>query len=331
MENAIAELNDARQAIDESLQRSEGDPAATREASRALQRAAEQLRENALGNMEERLARTGRQVENLLSDQRNIMDLLDDIQRDAIDASNERRAPLYDDFAMEPYAERKRRMQQDLNEVTRDIGEVGEAIRDRETRELLERAVIELSQERVDERLAASAEAFEYGQPLYAIGNEASVERALMQLSRRVEQARQRLSESDPQGQGGESVLAQVRTLRQALANAAPANDSGGGYDGDRVSGILRAADALEYRLEQEFGDGFEFDTGQSRARYVPRGTDSANDEALAQMTRDRLDLIEATLLNRDAAPIRAQEPRDDGRDSEAAARYFRDLSRPEG
>ena len=46
---------------------------------------------------------------------------------------------------------------------------------------------------------------------------------------------------------------------------------------------------------------------------------------------RDRLDLIEAALLNSDKAPIRAQEPRDQERDSEAAARYFRDLSRPEG
>jgi hypothetical protein len=45
-------------------------------------------------------------------------------------------------------------------------------------------------------------------------------------------------------------------------------------------------------------------------------------------MTLERLDLIEAALETADTPPIRAQEPRDVSRDSAAAARYFRDLSR---
>jgi hypothetical protein len=45
-------------------------------------------------------------------------------------------------------------------------------------------------------------------------------------------------------------------------------------------------------------------------------------------MTLERLDLIEATLESVDSPPVRAQDPRNAARDSAAAARYFRDLSR---
>ena len=343
MENAIAELNQAREAIDRSLQQQGSDPEANRQASRAaadaIQRASEQLREQAFGNMDERLARTERSVENLISDQRNIMDRLDEVQDDALNArtGDERR---FDDYAMEPYGERKRRMQQDLNEITREIGEVGEAISDPETSRVLEQAVGELAQERLDERLAASADAFEFGRPLYAIGNEAAVERALERLSDRLGQAR-RLLESSEDASGGESTLAQIRELRSQLGEALQGGAQPGGqferqdgigaFDTSDMEALFRRADALESRLGYQFGDEFELDTTLSREAYLERGTDAGNTEALAQLMKDRLDLIEAALVNLDAEPIRAQEPRDQERDSEAAARYFKDLSRPEG
>jgi hypothetical protein len=66
----------------------------------------------------------------------------------------------------------------------------------------------------------------------------------------------------------------------------------------------------------------------RDRGVYTIRGTAADNTEALYRMTLERLDLIEAALESADTPPIRAQEPRDVSRDSAAAARYFRDLSR---
>jgi hypothetical protein len=94
------------------------------------------------------------------------------------------------------------------------------------------------------------------------------------------------------------------------------------------MEAMLRQADALESRAGQELGDDFELDTTLSREAYVERGTEAANSEALAQLMKDRLDLIEAALVNQEAAPIRAQEPRDGERDSEEASSYFRSLGR---
>ncbi len=349
LENAISELDRARQSISESLSRQQSDTAASRAATEAIRRAAEQLRDEAVGNLDERLARSERAVQNLLADQRNIMDRLDEVQDDALDARDgvERR---FDDYAMEPYAERKRRMQGDLNDLTRELGELGNAMEDGDTAAVLAEASRELAEERLDERLAASADAFEFGRPLYAIGNEAAVEQALERLAGRLEQARRMLASSD--GQSSEnSTLAEVRELRAELAEltgsnsaddqpggtasgaiggAVPRGEPGrGAFDQSTMEALLRRADALEYRLGQELGADLPFDTRFSREAYSERGTDAANTQALAELMSDRLDLMEAALTNLDRVPIRAQEPRDEARDSDAAARYFETLSQP--
>ena len=328
--NAIAELSEARDAIDRSLERASGESGSTQQASQALRRAAQQLREEERGNLDQKLARSGRQIENLLADQRNSIDRLQELQKEVLDASRAGEIDPFDNYAMESYAVRKRRMQQDLDDITRDLDEVGDALagRDPDTRRVLQRALIELSEQRVDERLAASADAFEYGRPLFAIGNEATVERALQRLGDRVRQAR-RLLESGAAAVRDDTTLARVRALRRALANSIPADSAAGGYDDANVTGIVRATDALEFRLGQELGAGFNLDTALNRAAYVPRGTDAGNTDALVQMTKDRLDLMESVLLNLAAPPIRAQNPRDSARDSAQAARYFRDLSAP--
>ncbi|MEM8765975.1 MAG: hypothetical protein AAGE43_00920 [Pseudomonadota bacterium] len=359
LDNAISELNRARQSISESLAREQSDPAASRAATEAIRRASEQLRDEAVGNLNERLARSERSVQNLLADQRNIMDRLDEVQDDALEARDgiERR---FDDYAMEAYADRKRRMQDDLNDLTRELGALGRAMEDGDTAAVLAEANRELAEERLDERLAASADAFEFGRPLYAIGNEAAVERALERLAGRLAQARRMLASSD--GQSSEnSTLAEVRELRAqlaemtggngsasppggsqpgALGGAVPNSNSGGGaFDQSALSqnaasrnemeALLRRADALEYRLGQELGEEFRFDTRYSREAYSERGTNAANTQVLAELMSDRLDLMEAALTNRGTLPIRAQEPRDEGRDSDAAARYFETLSQP--
>ncbi len=325
IENAIAELNEARAAID-------SESASTQQASQALRRAAAQLRENERGNLDQQLARSGRQIENLLTDQRNSIDRLEELQRETLNAARAGDVDPFDNYAMESYAVRKRRMQQDLDDVTREIDAVGDALagRDPDIRRVLQRALTELSEQRVAERLAATADAFEYGRPLFAIGNEATVERALQRLGDRVRQAR-RLLESGDAAVRDDTSLARVRSLRQALAAANPANAAtGGGFDDNNLNGIVRATDALEFRLGQELGEAFNLNTALNRAAYVPRGTAADNTDVLLQMTKDRLDLIESVLLNLEAPPIRAQNPRDTARDSVEAARYFRDLSAPD-
>ena len=215
IENAIAELREARAAIDRSLERAAGE-SATQQASQALRRAAAQLRENERGNLDQQLARSQRQIENLLTDQRNSIDRLEALQRETLDAARAGAGPgevdPFDNYAMESYAERKRRMQQDLIDVTRDIDAVGDALagRDPDTRRVLQRALNELSEQRVAERLAATADAFEYGRPLFAIGNEATVERALQRLGDRLRQARRLLETGDAAAQDDTS-LARVR------------------------------------------------------------------------------------------------------------------------
>lgn len=328
LSNAISELNRARQAISESLAREQSDPAASRAATEAIRRASEQLRDESVGNLDQRLARSQRAAQNLLSDQRNIMDRLDEVLEDALEAQDSV-VRKQDDYAMAPYAERKRRMQADLNELTRELGQLGQATEDAATAEVLAGAAQELAEERLDERLAASADAFQYGRPLYAVTNEDAVEAALERLTARLDQARRMLASSG--GLSSESsALAEVRALRAELSSATPQADNGSGaFDQSAMEALVRRADALEYRLGQELGADFRFDTGYSREAYVERGTDLANDQALAELLSDRLDLMEAALTNIDTVPIRAQEPRDEARDSDAAARYFEELSRP--
>ncbi len=328
LDNAISELSRARQSISESLARQQSDPAASRAATEAIRRASEQLRDESVGNLDDRLARNERAVQNLLSDQRNIMERLDEVLDDAL-AARDSVVRRFDDYAMAPYAERKRRMQADLNEVTRELGQLGQATEDDDTAAVLADAARELADERLDERLSASADAFEYGRPLYAVGNEDAVEAALDRLAARLAQARRTLAASDGQSREN-STLAEVRELRAELRDAAPqSGSSSGAFDQSTMEALLRRADALEYRLGQELGADFRFDTRNSRAAYAERGTDAANNQALAELLSDRLDLMEAALTNHDTVPIRAQEPRDDARDSDAAARYFESLSQP--
>ena len=321
--NAIADLDRARQAIDRSLNEPGGDPSSTQNATDALLRAAQQLRENQRGNLEERLARTGRQVDNLVHDQSAIMDRLERLERESL----ENESSPFRDFAMEGYADRKRRMRDDLASVVRNLDEVGEALGDDAALRVLRTATDDLAKERIDERMSASADAFELGRPLFAIGNEGIVERALQRLASRVRQA-QRLVEGGAAQGSGDTPLAEVRALREALANV---NAAGGAGNNRQLNSIVRATDALEFRLGEELGGNLNLDTTLSRAAYVELGTDDANTAALAQLTRDRLDIIESTLMSGDAPRIRAQQPRDTARDSEAAARYFRSLSKRPG
>jgi hypothetical protein len=337
LDNAIAELDRARASMEQSMQQQSGGAQSGGQASgnqqaqqaqraaEAMRNAAEQLRENQRANLEERLSRAGRQVENLLNDQRTAIERLEEVQQETLEAARRGEGNPYRNFAMEPFVDRKRRMQEDLAEVIGDVSDVSTAVGERDPRaqQMLERALRELSEENVDERLGASADAFAIGRPLFALDNEATVERSLERFSRRLGQAQGELSEQAG-GAADTSPLAEVRGLRRALEGATGGTNVG--TDRGRLDSLLREAENLEFRVAEELGVGPTPDTRLDRENYVPRGTDATNNERLASLISDRLDLLEAALLNIERSPMRAQMPRDSARDSNAAAEYFREL-----
>ena len=323
IDEAIAELDRARDAIDETLAERRG---GTDRAGQALRRAAEALHERSLETMDEELARAGRQIANLLSDQRQVLERLEALEQETLNAARRGEASTLRNFEMAPYAERKRRMQGDVANLTRDLAEAGEASGDPETRRVLEQALGELSEERVDERLAAVADAFELGRPLFARTHEETVERALERLAERVEQAR-RMLEASPATDATQTTLARVRATRQALARSG-GNPAGGDLTTAQLDALLRETQALERQVNAELGPTSALDTTAWREAYAERGTADANDEVLTALARAHLDQMEAALVSAaPAPPMRAQTPRDSDRDSATAARYFRSLS----
>jgi hypothetical protein len=381
LENAISDLNEARDWIERALSENQSQSESqgqsggsqsqsgnsSQQAASAMRNAAQQLRNNERSNLDERLARTGRQVDNLLNDQRLAVERLTEVQQESLEAARRGEGNPFRNFAMEPFVDRKRRMQEDLADVTQDINTVSDALADRDPRaqKMLTRAVQELQEENIDERLGASADAFAIGRPLFAMDNETTVERALERLGRRIGQAQGEISGNSDNPAANGSPLAQVRELRRALAearaeasaqegqggqgqgqeNGDPSNGAGGNlarggpyrggpnggtnveYDRGKLNSLMRETENLEYRVNEQLGQGSTPDTTQDRLDYLARGTDAENDVALASLLKDRLDLIEAALLSVESVPIRAQKPRDIARDSDVAAEYFRELS----
>jgi hypothetical protein len=175
LDNAIAELSQARSAIEQAQEQSgqrsgqaqSGESQSSQsqsasssgqgeqQAASAMRNAARQLRENQRDNMDSRLARTGRQVENLVNDQRAAVERLKEVQQESLEKARRGEGNPFRNFAMESFVERKQRMREDLAEVTQDINAVADALSDRDPRaqKMLERAVQDLQEESVDERL----------------------------------------------------------------------------------------------------------------------------------------------------------------------------------
>ncbi|MDA1073936.1 MAG: hypothetical protein O3A63_04130 [Proteobacteria bacterium] len=328
LQTAIDNLQRAEQALDEAMRSEQNiDQRSATEAAQALQRAATELQQTARDRLQQELARSRRDIENLVRDQQATIERLEQLERESLEANRRGENSSMQNFEMAPFADRKRRMQSDLNDVRGDLADIGEAIgeRDPDAQKVIERALDDLSKQRIDERLAASADAFEMGRPLFAIGNEDTVARALERLADRLEQAEQLLG--GPGSAGAQSPLETVRTLRSALREAQQPDPSGAGGYGADIRSIARAADGLTTELENQIGERVEFDTAMSRAGYQPLGTDEANTAAMVQMLADRLDVLEAMLLSLDSSPIRAELPRDEQRDSSSASHYYRLLS----
>ena len=74
-------------------------------------------------------------------------------------------------------------------------------------------------------------------------------------------------------------------------------------------------------------GAGGQLDLDQTRRSYRGLGASDANRERLYRLTLAELDQMEIALRKVDGSPVRAEEPRQEGYDSEAVAEYFRQLS----
>jgi hypothetical protein len=323
---ASEQLERASEALDRAA---DGDPQGDRRAAAAMRQAADTLRRSDRGDLESRLTRADRQVENLRADQSRVMEALEALQRDSLDRARDGEG-LRSDFTMQTFADTKLRMQDDLARLRGDLTGLGAALDEMnpESARAIDQALDELDEVRLDERLAASAQAFEMGQPLYVIGSESLVERALGRLGSRLDQARRALTADDAEAPDAGSRL---RQLRQRLAQAT----SSDGVDRAAVETVVRELGRLDREVASEGAEaraggasGAARSGRVSGSRYGIRGTAAENDAALLRLAEERLDLLEAALRMRDGVPVRAQQPRQAERDSAAAARYFRSLGR---
>ena len=284
----------------------------------ALDEARSSLIEQAHASRQARLDQAERRATNLLYDQRRINAALEAARAEALEAmSRDDDRPLFD-FSMLRYVDKKLEMREELSslrgELDRMSGDVGPAAAD-----TLRQALTELDDGEVEALMSYAAEAFESGQHLYVIGEEAMVEQALERLVRRIRAAGQDHRIADAPAE--DDALASARELRRALASAAADYEAGGSAEAladaaRSIRGIARDAVSLQFALEMDAGD-----------TYTMLGTSDANTATLVRMTAADLDRIETTLLQRDAPSIKAEAPRNAARDANAPARYFRALS----
>ena len=322
IDDAIERLGEARDAIDDSLE-GRGDPRQQERIADALREAAERLRDAGRQRSVEAIEEARRDVARLVRTQQGINERLQTLQDESLDASRRgqrtpnglrNRAAAALDAATD--ANRKRRMREDFGEIVRRLEELRPSLPEREGASL-ERALDDVSDARLVERMAAAAEVFDRGRPLFLIGQEEYVEEALGRFGDRLGRLAARLA-ARADGEPPEPGLARAQELRRSLEQAAA------GEDARAMEQVARAVTVMELEV---LGPDDAPDLSPDRARYRALGTSDANAERLYRMTIDRLDRLEVALARSGRTGIRAEEPRDDAYDSEEVARYFRTLS----
>jgi hypothetical protein len=315
LQEAISSLRDA----EESLQRERLDPQSSRQLGEQLRQAADALRQDQLDGLQQRLADTQQQAQALLQTQDQIMERLEAIQQRSLADSVTRDVNPWEDFSMEADAGTKRRMREDLQSLRQDLTEAVAALTgEPDTAQLLQQALTDLDAARVDERLANSADAFEYGRPLFTLGHEETVHSALVRLDEQLRTARESFGAAGDQGETN-GVQQTTRGLRQALAAAR----DGEGIDVTAVEAVARQVQAL--RRQQQ--NALAGTSAADRQRYQPLGLNTEDPEALYQLVEASVDLLEAALQAEETTLVQAPASRDQARDSAAAAEYFRRLS----
>ena len=324
--SALADIGRAREAIERALRDGESNTETFRQGAAALRAGADQIRQQAQRAVADQARDAERRANDLLADQRRILERLETLQGDALEAARGgSRSFAFDNFALESEAATKRRMQRDVTQLAADLADLRQRMANPpDAAKQLERALDELGESRIGERLAVAAEYFEAGRPLFMISQEARVERALAQLARRLGTVAERLDGAEagvPAGPAAEDVQALRRSLQQVGIGGDPAALR----DIAQASG--RLASAVAERLSASDSSAIRELARETAARYRELGTSNANSQRLYRMTLAQLDQLEVALGKTAGAPIRAQELRDDAYDSNAVARYFRRLS----
>ena len=322
IDDAIERLDQARDAIDDSLEGRGGRRQQERIAD-ALKEAAERLRDAGRQRNVGALEEAQRGVAGLVRTQQGINERLQTLQEESLDASRRGRRIPYDlerraagalDVATD--GDRKRRMQEEFGEIVRRLEALRPSLPEREGASL-ERALDDVSDARLVERMAAAAEVFDRGRPLFLIGQEEYVEETLSRFGDRLGRVASRLAARTGEGPT-ETGLARAQGLRRDLERAAAGEDAGA------IESVARAVSGMELEV---LGADAAPDLSPDRARYRALGASGTNTERLYRMTLDRLDRLEVALARSGRTGIRAEEPRDHAYDSEEVARYFRNLS----
>ena len=331
--DAVEEIDQARDLIEQALAADDVSSAAdTTEALRrgaeALRRGAERIRRGERDDLADRVRRAQRAAEALGDDQARILERLQALRDDALEAARGGDDSLSPSYGMEADAATKRRMQRDLARIAADLADARQRVAqsadvDQAVARQLDRALDELAESRVAERLSIAADYFEAGRPLFLIGQEDRVQTALAQFANRIGRAADRLDAAGRAERGPN--VDDVQALRRQLQAV--------GSGGEPTA--LRELAAAARRLAAEALDGsgsLDRDAARrlaeaSAGRYQGRGAADANAETLFRMTLARLDQIEMALGEADGAGIRSHRPRDGAYDDQAVARYFRQLS----
>ena len=336
LREALAEIETARAAVERSLARDEADAQALRSAASALRSGAEHIREDGRQALAEQLRGAERRSDVLLADQERIVARLEALRDETLAASRassegrgEGRFRFYD-YSLQAEADTKRRMQSDLTALAADLADAKRQLEETAqgaAREI-DRALLELSESRLSERLTTAAEYFEAGRPLFLGANEDRVRDALAAFGDRVAAAARQVESAGATRGPAAPTVERVQALRSRLQAAA--------MDGDNAA-VNSIADATA-RLAGEVFDGSGLADPLARelaaagaANYRGLGADAANRKHLVRMTLTGLDRIEIALRKVDGVPVQAGQPRGDAYDSQAVARYFRLLSCGDG
>ncbi|MDA0789636.1 MAG: hypothetical protein O2780_09295 [Proteobacteria bacterium] len=318
---ALANVEQALEAMSESL---EGNASRDRAAaaSRSLTESARRLQDGQLNQLDQEIGRIGEQIGAMAAAQRAAMDRLEAMQMARAEAETRGDAVSYYDFTMMDDAEAKREMGAALADIAGSISRTADALDEQrpEASRTLRRAVDRLTEDEVDARLTYIADLYNYGQPTYAAPQEARVARSLERIGDMLTLARDYIADAP----AANRPLDEVRRLRQALARTEGGNI---GPNGRGVDAVRQELNDLLARLNLGTGANLNIDTSNDRRLYLARGIAEENTDELYKMTADRLDLVESVLVNREVETVRAQQPRDSARDSDAAAEYFRLLS----
>ena len=329
LEQLERELNDMRaraaeqgnaqatRALERALESMQGEATSEsrNDVAEALRDAASALREAGQDRVGEQIGDLADRARQLADTQRGIVKELEQLQDRLLEAARNDEPFEADSRSMDDAADTKREMQAELNEIEGDLTDLRESLAaiDPVAEDIAERSLEDLADNRVSERLAASADAFEYGEALFTIGRESLVEDALDRLASRLSRLSSRLEgQQGGDGTGGVASLEAVQNLRQSLANA-----GGTGELRDVMQGI---ADFAETRAEELRND----DGGPWRSsQYRELGTNAHNDEALRAALNASLDQFEIELRLKGRDSIRAESSRGDAYDEERVARYF--------